>query len=344
MGSAALWQSRCRGCALLASPAGLSWQSCGSSAPCAVAAICAESRSMGSGGRGKGKRGGEVPRDVRISKALTQVLRHKAIDLGLSIRPDGFVRMQDLLECKFLSKMGTTVADVEQITLNSDKQRFEIVHDSGELFIRAVQGHSIKIVQDGDLLRPLTMEDQDLPEECVHGTYRRHLSAILQNGLIAGGKLGKTFRNHVHFAPYTMGDTRVVSGMRYDSEVAIWINLREGLRRGIPFFVSKNKVILSPGLDGVVPPELFVKVFDMQKRQAVEMHKPEARDFNEEESKADTVSGNEDKIDVLASSQDKDKVDAMSGQAFKVLRWCLELWRGLLGWPAETKPSPDLAS
>jgi len=221
----------------------------------------------GGRGRGKGGRRGtidDLPRDVRISKALTQILRHRAVDLGLTIRPDGYVRIQELLECKTMGKLGATVEDVEQITLNSDKRRFEIMSDQSATFIRAVQGHSIKIVQDEELMRQLSADDPDLPTECVHGTYKRHVQAILGKGLIAGGKLGNTFRNHVHFAPYAPGDGRVISGMRLGSDVVIWVNLREALRGGVPFFRAKNEVILSPGIDGVVPPEFIEKICNIK--------------------------------------------------------------------------------
>lgn len=221
----------------------------------------------GSGrGRGKGRRStiDDVPRDVRISKALTQILRHRAVDLGLTIRPDGYVLIQEVLDCKSLGKFGATVQDVEQITLDSDKRRFEIMSDQSAMFIRAVQGHSIKIVQDEELMRQLSPDDPDLPIACVHGTYKRHVQAILGKGLVAGGKLGNTFRNHVHFAPYAPGDGRVISGMRYDSDVAIWVNLREALRGGVPFFIAKNEVILSPGIDGVVPAEFIEMVCNIR--------------------------------------------------------------------------------
>jgi len=218
------------------------------------------------GGKGKGKRCGKEgnDRNVRISKSMTQILRHRAQDFGLAVRPDGYVRLDDVLGCKILSKFNASASDVEQITRDSDKQRFELMRDDrGVRFIRAVQGHSMKVVQDDELMRTLSADDPDLPAECVHGTYRRHMHDIVEQGLKAGGKLGQAFRNHVHFAPYGPGDGRVVSGMRNDCEVAIWLNLPEALRMGIRFFVSKNQVILTPGKDGVVPSELFVKILDI---------------------------------------------------------------------------------
>merc|ERR1740129_956747 len=135
--------------------------------------------------------------------------------------------------------------------------------------IRAVLGHSIKVVEDSRLLRQLCSTDEDLPANCVHGTYRRHFEKIRNNGLMAGGGHGQAFRNHVHFVPYEPGDRRVISGMRYDSEVAIWIDLRRALSDGLPFYMSANKVILSPGIDGRVDRKYFLKAKDLRSKEVL---------------------------------------------------------------------------
>ena len=46
-----------------------------------------------------------------------------------------------------------------------------MMEESGALLIRAVQGHSVKLVQEDELLDILTADQVDLPEQCVHGTY-----------------------------------------------------------------------------------------------------------------------------------------------------------------------------
>merc|ERR1719270_3318266 len=102
----------------------------------------------------------------------------------------------------------------------------------------------MKVVSDDTLLKRLNADDVDLPLVCVHGTYKRCLDSILKKGLLAGG--GFSDRNHVHFAPFDPGDGRVISGMRYNCEIAIYVNLKRALREGVPFFQSANQVILSP--------------------------------------------------------------------------------------------------
>lgn len=49
-----------------------------------------------SGRRHHGRRGDEPP-DVRASKALSYILRHGAAKESLTMRPDGFVRVDDLV-------------------------------------------------------------------------------------------------------------------------------------------------------------------------------------------------------------------------------------------------------
>merc|ERR1712151_124329 len=105
---------------------------------------------------------------------------------------------------------------------------------------------------DDSLLQPLSANDTDLPIVCVHGTYKQHVDSILQHGLWAGG--GCSNRNHVHFAPYEPGDGRVISGMRYNCEIAVYLDLWRALAAGIPFYRSTNQVILSPGVNGVIAP------------------------------------------------------------------------------------------
>jgi 2'-phosphotransferase len=215
----------------------------------------------------------EDTREVRISKSLTQVLRHKALLLGLDVRADGYVLAEMVLRCQSVARHGATMADLQTIVSESNKQRFQLKQGlDGEddlTYIRAVQGHSMKVVQDEKLGRRLRADDSDLPSECVHGTYSRHLGSILGNGLMAGGRQGPAFRNHVHFQPHAPGDLRVISGMRHDCDIAIWVDLREALRNGIPFFMSINEIIVTPGINGVLPKEYIQKVVHLKTRHLI---------------------------------------------------------------------------
>ena len=205
-----------------------------------------------------------LPRDIRISKNLTLILRHKALDLKIEVRPDGFCPLGEVMKTEWMQELEATQQDIIWVVESSDKRRFELMEEAGRKYIRAVQGHSMKVVEDEALLRRPSLEDADLPEVCVHGTYNKHRLSIITNGLLAGGGQGSTFRNHVHFAPRPPGDKRVISGMRHDSEIAFYIDLKSALGKGVPFYVSGNEVILSPGIQGRISPEFLVKWVDLQ--------------------------------------------------------------------------------
>mmetsp|Transcript_18383 Transcript_18383/g.50452 ORF Transcript_18383/g.50452 Transcript_18383/m.50452 type:complete len:339 (+) Transcript_18383:71-1087(+) len=196
----------------------------------------------------------DVTRLVKISKALTMVLRHTATSLSLSIGSDGYIALDDVLDCSVLRKFQCTREEVETVVRQSDKQRFTLAEVEGVWCIRANQGHSMKIVKDELLLERLSPSTIDLPSVVVHGTYMRHLESILRRGLLAGS------RNHVHFATGLPGEGGAVSGMRGNCEIAIFLDVAHALASSLVLYRSANGVILSPGLDGAIPTNLFERV------------------------------------------------------------------------------------
>lgn len=57
-------------------------------------------RSVGRGGRGEragGSGGGEMNREVAISKALSKLLRHAAVDVGLKLDAEGYARVDQVV-------------------------------------------------------------------------------------------------------------------------------------------------------------------------------------------------------------------------------------------------------
>lgn len=122
--------------------------------------------------------------------------------------------------------------------------------------IRATQGHSIQSVDAASFQERLTLDDPDkLPRTVVHGTFHSTWPAIL-----ASGGLRCMARNQIHFAtgpslesvlagPTTQAaDPPVVSGMRRDAQVLIYVDLRRALEAGCPFWRSENDVVLSEGV------------------------------------------------------------------------------------------------
>ncbi|CAO3568156.1 unnamed protein product [Mortierella alpina] len=80
---------------------------------------------------------------VRLSKALSWLLRHNAESQGVTIRPDGYIKIKDVLNhSKF---KGFTLDDILEVVDTNDKKRFQILVDANgnKEYIRAVQGHSM---------------------------------------------------------------------------------------------------------------------------------------------------------------------------------------------------------
>ena len=115
------------------------------------------------------RRGGQ-PRHVLVSQAATDVLRHHACGLGLVLRPDGFLPVAQLLATPEFLELGVSSDELAGIVEGSGKLRFEVqVEDDGTSVIRAVQGHSIKGLQDELMLRGLYSGDADVPTDAPEG-------------------------------------------------------------------------------------------------------------------------------------------------------------------------------
>lgn len=142
--------------------------------------------------------------------------------------------------------------------------------DPSHYLIRATQGHSIKTVSAAAYLTPINLDDpSSIPETVVHGTFYAAWDAIIRTG-----GLKPMSRVHVHFATgpnlssvldsthAADGETRknagvlgeekaVISGMRSDAQILIYINIHKALEMGIPFWMSENGVVLSEGVESV---------------------------------------------------------------------------------------------
>jgi len=195
----------------------------------------------------------------KVSMLMTDALRHNAVKLGLSLRPDGYVPVSELLALNDFKKAQANEGTLRRIVAESDKQRFSLATLDGELQVRANQGHSQKlmeIIREDQLLEQF-LPTHALPEFCVHGTQLKHWPSILEKGLLAGDRM------HVHFAPRLppreAGDQEVVSGMRQTCDCIVFLDLPRALRAGLPVYRSANDVLLTPGFQGVVPASLFLK-------------------------------------------------------------------------------------
>jgi 2'-phosphotransferase len=173
----------------------------------------------------------------------------------------------------------TTVAMGTDMTLIEDQQdqsqtetetQRAIQHaatdlDSSHYLIRATQGHSLKTLEASAYLTPITLKDEkSVPETVVHGTFYGAWERIL-----ASGGLKAMSRVHVHFAtgptleevlPDAEGGNTiqgpgggkktdvVISGMRSDAQILIYVDIRKALKAGVEFWRSENGVVLTEGV------------------------------------------------------------------------------------------------
>src|SRR5262249_61859429 len=99
---------------------------------------------------------------VRTSKFLSRHLRHAPGDIGLTLEPGGWVRVDDLLAGCRRAGMALTREELDLVVRDNDKQRFSF-DETGER-VRANQGHSAPV--------DLQLEPVAPPELLYHGTGR----------------------------------------------------------------------------------------------------------------------------------------------------------------------------
>ncbi|GMM41140.1 tRNA 2'-phosphotransferase [Hanseniaspora uvarum] len=190
----------------------------------------------------------ESKRRTIISKLLSKILRHQAVNEGYAIDEDGYIFMEELLKSNKFKSLKTTKQDIFDVVANDNKNRFElsVLKDK----IRAVQGHSIKTLDANKILTKITAENLTLLPNynekeyfIIHGTSTKNYNSILESQL-----LKKMDRTHVHFTFEVPDDnTTVVSGYRNSSKILIFIELHklmedDELKNCI--YLSKNNVIL----------------------------------------------------------------------------------------------------
>lgn len=174
---------------------------------------------------------------VRMSKFLSLVLRHNPGKIGLTLDPQGWVAVDELLAAANQHGVPLDRATLQVIVETNDKRRFALSDDG--LRIRASQGHSVAV----DLaLDPITP-----PELLYHGTAAHSAPSILREGI------QKRSRQHVHLSPDHA--TAVQVGRRHGSPVVLTVRAGAMAAAGHLFYRSANGVWLTD----YVPPEFLVE-------------------------------------------------------------------------------------
>jgi putative RNA 2'-phosphotransferase len=172
------------------------------------------------------------PRLIRVSKYLARHLRHAPHELGLTLRPGGWVPVDDLLAAARSHGFPISYDELVECVETNDKRRFAF-DDTGEM-VRANQGHSVEV--------DLQLEGRQPPETLYHGAVERFLPSILAEGLNKGR------RHHVHLSKDVETARRV--GARRGKPVVLKVDAGRMHRDGQKLFLSANGVWLTDA----VPP------------------------------------------------------------------------------------------
>ncbi len=166
-------------------------------------------------------------KEIRTSKFLSLVLRHKPEVIGITMDENGWVEVDELLQKMASKGKAINFEELQYIVANNNKKRFTFNEDQS--LIRANQGHSIDI--------NLALKPKSPPNILYHGTATRFLESIQQTGL------EKRSRQHVHLSADKA--TAAMVGKRHGKLVILEIKATEMQKDGFDFFCSKNGVWLT---------------------------------------------------------------------------------------------------
>ncbi len=165
---------------------------------------------------------------IEKSKILSFVLRHNPESIGLTIHEDTWAQFSDLLD--LLNKNGHEISrtDIKNIVGNDIKHRFEFSKD--DVYIRAAYGHSF----DKATIQRIA---EVPPHQLFHGTAKRFLDSIKENGLHAKE------RHYVHLIESVAH--ALENGKRYGSPVVLKIDSDAMHRAGFAFFKATDGIWLT---------------------------------------------------------------------------------------------------
>jgi putative RNA 2'-phosphotransferase len=165
---------------------------------------------------------------VKISRRISMVLRHRPETAGLTLDANGWVPVADLLAALRISR-----ATLDVVVAGNDKSRFSVAAGpDGVERIRANQGHSRRVDVD------LGLPPADPPARLFHGTPRQNFDSIMRDGLRPGS------RHHVHLSS-DIRTASVVGGRRSMDVVIFEVDAAAMAAAGHVFHRSDNGVWLT---------------------------------------------------------------------------------------------------
>jgi len=166
-------------------------------------------------------------REVKISKFLSLVLRHKPEEIGLKLDEAGWTSVAELMGACRDNGVEFSMEELHSVVANNDKKRFSFSENG--LLIRANQGHSVEV--------ELGYHPATPPELLFHGTADRFLDSIKEHGLIKGQ------RHHVHLS--ADAETAQSVGRRHGKPITLQVRAGQMQQDGFVFYISTNGVWLT---------------------------------------------------------------------------------------------------
>lgn len=174
-----------------------------------------------------------MDRLAALSREVSYALRHAPWEYELEMDEEGRVSTEQLLDALHKDEKWKDVTenDLMEMIEKSEKKRHEISNGK----IKAHYGHSIPM--------RIIKEEKMPPKVLYHGTARRFLDSIRENGLLPRS------RQYVHLSQDI--ETAHSVGMRHDKKPCILkIDAEQAWKDGIKFYYGNEKVWLADELPG----------------------------------------------------------------------------------------------
>lgn len=181
-------------------------------------------------------------------KYLSWILRYKAIDFGLKIDQEGYVKIEDIINLQRSKKYHFTIEMIKEIALIDKKGRYQIKEEQSVLYIRALKGDdAYKIAKNANFTQ---IENIFIFPSVVYHTDSKTWRIIENNGI---SKMNKAY---IKFSLANIEDDS-------NKEISIEINALQAYYNDISFTKLDNQnIIQSSGIDGVIPVEYIKQVYN----------------------------------------------------------------------------------
>jgi len=125
---------------------------------------------------------------TNVSKAMSYLLRHGAVQEKVPVRVNGYMYYNDLISwLKTQFKECVTEEIIDTIVSQDSKHRYSVIIENGEKLVCANQGHSINVDVE------LQQIDYDSHYPIIHGGYSKNRALISESSLSPMG------RQYVHY-------------------------------------------------------------------------------------------------------------------------------------------------